>query len=145
MKKLDWKALILGFLAKLTVETALNAIFFVVFGAYMRLALGASPWWLHERFLRSPVGMICGTVAALAAYWTLGFVIGHFAKRAPFFNITSYLVVEALLSLLALGLDIPYSARVDFWESLIQVFCVAAAFVGGLSVHQIVKNHENNA
>jgi hypothetical protein len=144
LNKIDWKALVFGFFAKLAVENALNAVLFLIFGTYMRLVLGASPWWLYERFHRSPIGIICGTIAALAAYWTLGFVVGHFAKRAPFLNIGLYLVIEALLSLLALGLDIPKYARVDFWESLIEVLCIVAAFVGGLSVDLIVKRHANN-
>lgn len=144
LNKIDWKALFFGFFAKLAVENALNAVLFFIFGTYMRLILGASPWWLYERFHRSPIGILCGITAALVAYWLLGFVIGHFATRAPFLNVGVYLVIEALLSLIALGLDIPKYARVNFWESLVEVLCIAVAFVGVLSVNLIVKRHATN-
>jgi len=144
LKQIDWKALFLGFLAKLAVENALNAVLFVIFGTYMRLILGASPWWLYERFRRSPIGILCGIFAALAAYWVLGFVVGRLAKRAPLMNVGAYLVIEVLLSLIALGLDIPKYARINFWESLVVIFCIAAAFIGVLSVDHIMKRHATN-
>jgi hypothetical protein len=144
MNKLDWKAIVFGFFAKFALENALDVVLFFIFGTYMRSILGASPWWLYERFHRSPIGMICGTLTAVASYWLLGFVIGRVAKHAPFLNVAAYLVLEALLSLLALGLNIPKYARVDFWESFIEVLCIAAAFIGVLSVNQIVKRHANH-
>lgn len=143
LNKLDGKALLLGFFAKFALENALDAVLFFIFGTYMRIVLGASPWWLYERFHRSPIGIICGTLTALASYWLLGFVIGRVAKHAPLFNVGTYLVIEALLSLIALGLDLPKYARVDFWESFIGVLCIVAAFIGALSVNQIVKRHAN--
>jgi hypothetical protein len=141
--KFDGKALILGFFAKFALENALDAVLFFIFGTYMRIVIGASPWWLYERFHRSPIGIICGTFTALASYWLLGFVIGRVAKHAPLFNVGAYLVIEALLSLIALGLDLPKYARVDFWESFIGILCIVAAFIGTLSVNQIVKHHAN--
>lgn len=140
-KQIEWKAIFLGFLAKFAVENALHTILFLIFGTYMRLILGSSPWWMYERFRHSPIGMLSSIFAALAAYWALGFVVGRLAKRAPFLNVGAYLVIEVLLSLLALGLDIPKYARVDFWESVVVILCVAAAFIGVLSVDHIIKRH----
>lgn len=140
LKKIQWKAIVLGFLAKVAIENAINAVLFFIFGSYM-LVLGSSPWWLYERFRRSPIGWLCGILAALAAYWGLGFVIGRIAKRAPFFNVGTYLVIEIVLSLIALGLNMPRYARVSFWESVVVVGCIVVAFLGALSVDQIVKRH----
>ncbi|PID55985.1 hypothetical protein CSB45_13610 [candidate division KSB3 bacterium] len=140
-KKIDWKALLLGAVVKFVAENVLNALLFVIFGTYMHLVLGASPWWIFERFQDSPVGLLSSTFATLVAYWLLGFVAGHVAKRSPFSTVGVYLVIEVFFSLLSLGLNIPHSARIDFWESLILLFCVIVAYVGVLSNERIVKDH----
>ena len=141
-RKIQWKAIILGFLARCAVENALNAVLYVFFRSYM-LLLGAGPFWLYERFRRTPIGYACGALALLAAYWVLGFVIGHFSKRAPFFNIGFYLFLEAVLSLIVIGLEMPRHFTVTFGESLVGLLCLVAAFVGGLCVDQVVKRHAN--
>ncbi len=140
LQNIHWKAIVLGFFAKVAIDNAINAVLFFIFGSYM-LVLGSSPWLLYERFRRTPIGLVCGILAALAAYWGLGFVIGRIAKRAPFLNVGTYLVIEIVLSLIALGLNIPRYASASFWESVVVIGCVVVAFLGTLSVDHIVKRH----
>jgi len=140
LRNIQWKAIVFGFFVKVAIENAINGVLFFVFGSYM-LILGSSSWLLYERFRRSPIGLLCGILAALAAYWGLGFVIGRVAKRSPFLHVGTYLVIEMVLSLIALGVNMPRYARASFWESVVMVGCIVVAFLGALSVDRIVRRH----
>lgn len=136
-KKISWMALTIGLAARIAVSTALATVFYFFLGRFM-LMMGTPALFLWERYRSSPLGILCGSVAALAGSVALGFAIGKFlkVKTLAMVNIAVFLVLELVVFFLASGLNVPGYRYVSAsaGELVIHVFTIAAVFFGGLAV-----------